>query len=99
MSKDLDAFRREVREWLKVNFPATLEGLDLGFEVDVDLTAEQVNDLDLWRQRLAGMGWGAPTWPTQYGGAGISQTLARIIDEELVERGAFNLFPVSRVWA
>ena len=93
MSEDLDAFRGAVREWLKVNFPASLEGFDMGPEVDVGLTAEQVSDLDLWRQRLAERGWGAPTWPTQYGGAGISQALARVIDDELMERGAFNHIP------
>ena len=93
ISKNLEDFRNEVRDWLAINFPASLAALDVGPESDPDLTEAQLRDLEAWRARLAERGWGAPTWPTQYGGAGISQTHARIIDEALVERGAFNPIP------
>ena len=28
-------------------------------------------DQKLWKQRMADKGWGAPTWPKQYGGGGL----------------------------
>ena len=31
--------------------------------------------LEAWRQKLAEKGWGAPTWPVEYGGAGPILTL------------------------
>ena len=93
MNEELEAFRSEARRWISVNFPVSLQGLDMGPEVDLDLTAEQACDLELWRQRMAEQGWGAPTWPAKYGGAGITQALARIIDDELLARSAFNPIP------
>ena len=48
---------------------------------------------ELWRQRLAEKGWGAPTWPKEYGGAGFSQKEERIITDELSDANAFNPIP------
>ena len=35
--------------------------------------------LERWRDALAGQGWGAPTWPKAYGGAGLTPAEARVI--------------------
>ena len=51
-------------------------------------------DMDAWRERLAAQGWGAPTWPTQYGGAGLSDPEAKVIGQELGRQGAFNPIPL-----
>ena len=79
-------FREEVREWLSENFPPSLEGQGMGNEEDKQSFKE-------WRVKLANKGWGAPTWPTEYGGGGLTQTEARIIDDEMISAGAFN--PIS----
>ena len=79
-------FREEVREWLSANFPTSLQGQGIGDEGDK-------KDFKEWRLKLANKGWGAPTWPTEYGGGGLTQTEARIIDDEMIAAGAFN--PIS----
>ena len=83
-------FREDVRAWIKINFPTSLAGND---PTVAGYTAELESDHDLWRQRLADKGWGAPTWPKQYGGAGLSQREERIITNELSNVGAFNPIP------
>jgi alkylation response protein AidB-like acyl-CoA dehydrogenase len=89
---NMDEFRASVRGWLDDNFPASLQGMALGIEGES--SAEIQADMELWRQRLAEQGWGAPTWPTQYGGAGLSHPQAKIIGQELGKAGAFNPIPV-----
>jgi len=88
MSEDLNAFREEAREWIAGNFPASLQGKGLGMEAEERQSLDA--DMDLWRDRLASQGWGAPTWPKEYGGAGLTQMHARIINDELTRAGAFN---------
>ncbi len=83
-------FQEEVRDWIKNNFPSTLAGKD---PTSAGYAPELASDHDLWRQRLADKGWGAPTWPRQYGGADLSQGEERIINEELSAANAFNPIP------
>jgi alkylation response protein AidB-like acyl-CoA dehydrogenase len=35
-------------------------------------------------------GWGTPTWPSQYGGGGLSGAEARVLQQELNRAGAYN---------
>ena len=42
--------------------------------------------METWRQRLAEKGWGAPTWPVEFGGGGLSDREADIISEEFSRR-------------
>lgn len=83
-------FREEVRDWIHDNFPRSLAGNNPAV---VGYAAELKNDHDIWRQRLADKGWGTPTWPVQYGGAGLSQREERIINDELTAANAFNPIP------
>jgi alkylation response protein AidB-like acyl-CoA dehydrogenase len=89
---DRNAFREEAREWIAANFPESLRGKGLGME---DAGENFGPDLETWRGRLAEKGWGAPTWPVEYGGGGLSQSEARIINEELTAAGAFNHIPMT----
>lgn len=89
---ELEQFREGVSGWLKDNFPTSLRGMKFGMEGEED-DARQA-DLELWRSRLAEQGWGAPTWPTEYGGAGLSHPQAKIIGEEMHKVGAFNHIPL-----
>ena len=87
------SFREETRAWIEDNFPPSLKGLSLNFESPP--SGDALADLETWRARLADQGWGAPTWPTEYGGAGLSQADAKIIAEEMAKVGAFNHIPLN----
>lgn len=86
------SFREEVRDWLQNNFPENLAGVSLGMEGPPEPGVSDA--LETWRARLAEKGWGAPTWPTEYGGAGLSQPEAKVIGEEMHKAGAFNHIPM-----
>ncbi len=91
MSNELTAFRADARAWIAKNFPASLAGKGVGMEGgEHGLGA----DLEIWRERLAAKGWGAPTWPKEYGGGGLTHPQARVINEELTAAGAFNHIPL-----
>jgi alkylation response protein AidB-like acyl-CoA dehydrogenase len=84
---DLDAFRAEAREWLEANFPRSLADQQTAMIPGGEaLTA----DGKLWKQRMADKGWGAPTWPTEYGGGGLSGAEARVLLQEMARIGAEN---------
>lgn len=92
MSDELNAFRKEARDWIAENFPKSLAGKGVGMEGDAGGLGP---DLETWRSRLAAKGWGAPTWPVEYGGGGFSHPQARVINEELTAAGAFNHIPLT----
>jgi alkylation response protein AidB-like acyl-CoA dehydrogenase len=86
----LEAFRGEARAWLEENVPASVRGTaNLPGEMIPgadSLTADQ----QLWRQRMGEKGWGAPTWPTAYGGGGLTGAEARVLAEEMAAIGVAN---------
>lgn len=83
---DLEAFRKEARAWLEENAPEGVKGV----------RADELNgvwggkrwvfdhaDQKLWLERMAARGWTAPTWPTEYGGGGLSKEEAKILSQEM----------------
>ena len=42
---------------------------------------------NIWLDRMAAKGWTAPTWPKQYGGGGLSDDEALILEEEMQDLG------------
>ena len=89
---NLDTLREEVQSWVQANFPPALAAYDvLSGEKPTD---EEKAGLEAWRQSLAERGWGAPTWPTEYGGAGLSHPEAKVISQEIAKAGAFNHIPL-----
>jgi len=84
---DLDAFRAEAREWLEANFPKSL-----AHKATAMIPGDEALSADgkLWKQRMADKGWGAPTWPTEYGGGGLSGAQARVLQQEMARVGAEN---------
>jgi len=83
---DPESFRREVRDWLEANAPASLvgrgasqlEGVWGGRKWTFDDPAQA-----LWLERMAGRGWTAPTWPRAYGGGGLSPAQAKVLAQEM----------------
>ena len=91
-TNSLDTFRESTRQWVVENLPAGLKGKVMGLEGE---TEESLGaDLQTWRQRLADKGWGAPTWPTQYGGAGLTHPEAKVVGQEIAKAGGFNPIPL-----
>lgn len=85
-----DSFRSDVQGWLEVNFPKRLAGADgQKYQLDAAYSAAD-SDFQQWRVRVGEKGWGVPTWPELYGGAGLEERGAEIITEELARIGAFN---------
>ena len=84
---ELNAFRAEAREWLEANFPKSLADQQTAMIPGGEALTE---DGKLWKQRMADKGWGAPTWPTEYGGGGLSGAEARVLLQEMNRIGAEN---------
>ncbi len=87
---DLDAFRAEARAWLDENFPKSLAADTDAQQAAAQSPSKPTGDFAVWRDRMAQKGWGAPTWPKQYGGGGLSAAEARVLGEEMNRAGAVN---------
>ena len=87
---DVTGFREEARDWVEANLPASLRNQSEAMADAVMRGRSKEPDLELWRQRLAEKGWGAPTWPKQYGGGGLDPADARVLAQELAKVGAPN---------
>ena len=87
-----DAFRESVRSWVEANFPQELKDQPASMEGAGDGDLAQA--LERWRDALAGQGWGAPTWPKAYGGAGLTPAEARVISQEIGRAGGYNPIPL-----
>jgi alkylation response protein AidB-like acyl-CoA dehydrogenase len=61
-------------------------------EVREWLAANWDPDMSLleWRSKLADSGWGAPQWPKEWYGRGLSSSLARVVEEEFANVGAVS---------
>ena len=85
---ELETFRGEARAWLEANFPASLKGKAILATAEDRGTAPP--DLAAWRKAIGEKGWATPTWPSEYGGGGLSKGQARVLYEEMARVGAFN---------
>src|ERR1700683_1869049 len=82
----IDEFRSETRNWLEANYPSSLRE-PLTSEDDMTWGGRSAvyknPDSKLWLDRMAARGWTAPTWPREYGGGGLTQEEARVLNQEL----------------
>ncbi|MEM7097749.1 MAG: acyl-CoA dehydrogenase family protein [Pseudomonadota bacterium] len=78
----LEQFRQETRAWLEENCPAGAKGEG---QVPTGSTKIEIKDPDVrvWLERMAEKGWTAPTWPVEYGGAGLSTAEFVVLVEEM----------------
>jgi acyl-CoA dehydrogenase len=81
-----DAFRADARAWLEQNCPAAMR-MPMTTEGDIcwgGRNAQFSSDAQrIWLDRMAERGWTAPTWPREYGGAGLSADEASVLAEEM----------------
>jgi len=83
---DLEKFRSDTRSWLEANAPESLFGArgDALEGVWGGKKAVYENpDRKLWLDIMAAKGWTSPTWPTEYGGGGLSPQEAKILAGEM----------------
>jgi alkylation response protein AidB-like acyl-CoA dehydrogenase len=86
----LESFRAEAAAWLNENFPASLRAKPLDPAELFEGGPQSGGDAELWRKRIGEKGWTTPTWPKQYGGGGLSNAQARVLQQEMAKVGAYN---------
>jgi alkylation response protein AidB-like acyl-CoA dehydrogenase len=91
---ELETFRTEAKTWLAANFPKSLSGKASELRLGKNIGGALKDDAITWRKNLASKGWGAPTWPKQYGGAELGHKQVQVINQEMGKIGAFNPIPV-----
>ena len=77
-----EAFRLEVREFVRSHLPA-----DIKQKVELGLRLEH-EDYVRWFQILESRGWLTPGWPVEHGGPGWNHVQRYIFDEETLLGGA-----------
>jgi alkylation response protein AidB-like acyl-CoA dehydrogenase len=71
-----EAFRAEVRAFFEAEVPQDIRSkIDLGRRISKD-------DMVRWQKILHAKGWGAPNWPTPFGGTGWNVVRQHIFEEE-----------------
>src|ERR1700748_1105260 len=84
---ELEDFRGEARAWLEAKFPASLAVKALAALTDALADSPE---LSAWKKAIGEKGWATPTWPTQYGGGGLSPQQASVLQQEMDRACAFN---------
>jgi alkylation response protein AidB-like acyl-CoA dehydrogenase len=88
-SPDEQAFRAEVRQFLKEKLPKDIS------EKVLQHKRFPREDLVRWHKILAAKGWSVPGWPKQFGGPGWSAVQQHIFEEECAAAGAPPLLAFS----
>ena len=98
---DLDIFRTEARKWLEENCPAEMRtdmksyddacwgGRNFVFASEAQKT---------WLERMAAKGWTVPTWPKEYGGAGLSRKEESVLLQEMRRINARSPLSSFGIW-
>ena len=79
---EAEAFRAEVRAFLRANLPADWQGLGALGGDDAEEFSEK------WRRTLAEHGMIGITWPVEYGGHGRSKLDQVVLAQEFAEAAA-----------
>ncbi len=98
---DQKLFRQETRAWLENNCPPkmrtpikTAEDACWGGRNWTYLNKDQ----EIWLHKMAEKGWTAPSWPKEYGGAGLSRAEAKILQQEMDAIGARSPLHSFGIW-
>ena len=76
-----EAFREEVRSWLKTNIPRDWQARAMG-SADVP-RPEAYDAMRAWQRKLYDAGYIGLTWPKEYGGRGLTFLEEMILHEEM----------------
>jgi len=80
---EAEEFRVEIRRWLEEHLPQGW--FEPGFAMGPDERAEFVKG---WNDQLFEGGWICATWPTEYGGKGLTTMQGVVLNEEFARAGA-----------
>lgn len=82
---DIEEFRIDTRQWLATHCPASMRAPMSEREVVWGGRNPQFPSADAqrWLQAMGERGWTAPTWPTRYGGGGLTAEQNAVLQEEL----------------
>ncbi len=98
---ELDTFRADARAWLEANCPAEMRtpmksdkdacwgGRNFEFQSEAQ---------KLWLDRMVAQGWTVPTWPKEYGGAGLSRKEEIVLLQEMKRINARNPLSSFGIW-
>lgn len=85
-AQELAAFRAEIAQWIDATAPADVRGRDFS-EDDICWGGKtfvfKSDGQKAWMEACAERGLTAPTWPVEYGGAGLSRAQDKIFSEEM----------------
>jgi alkylation response protein AidB-like acyl-CoA dehydrogenase len=80
---EAEDFRLVIREWLKDNLP------DGWFDEGFSMTPEERRAFnEAWTEKLFGGGWICASWPTEYGGKGLTLLQQVVLNEEFARAQA-----------
>ena len=82
---DTDTFREDVREWLDAHCPIS-QRQPIVREEQIWAGSQShfpSDDARQWFEAMRDKGWTAPTWPTEYGGGGLTADEARVLEQEM----------------
>ena len=82
---ELETFRQEVRDWLEGNCPASIRTpMPADESPGGGRRAQYKNpETKVWLERCAERGYTVPSWPTEYGGAGLDKQQLVVFQEEM----------------
>ena len=78
---DLAQFRSEIATWLEENCPPGARGPGQIANGSSKVVLDK--DTGLWLERMAERGFTVPTWPKEYGGAGLTSSEAAVLYQEM----------------
>tara|TARA_B100001029_G_scaffold13359_1_gene8977 strand:+ start:16048 stop:17244 length:1197 start_codon:yes stop_codon:yes gene_type:complete len=94
---ELQAFREETKDWLETNCPPEMRKPG-----DVCWGGRKPQfshpDQEIWLERMGDKGWTCPTWPSKYGGGGLSKEENQILQEEMNAIGARSPLGSFGIW-
>ena len=85
------AFREEIRSWVKANLPA-----DIAQKVHNALRLSR-DDMQRWAKILGKKGWLGHGWPKEFGGPGWNAVQKHLFEEECALAGAPRVVPFGPV--
>ncbi|MBT6569251.1 MAG: acyl-CoA dehydrogenase, partial [Gammaproteobacteria bacterium] len=86
----MEEFRNDVRHWLAEHCPEKMR--TKGTEEDWVWGGRNGTfshpDAKVWLDNMGSKGWTCPTWPSEYGGGGLTREENRILQDELARINA-----------
>jgi alkylation response protein AidB-like acyl-CoA dehydrogenase len=81
--QDAEDFRTEIRSWLHTNLP------DGWFDEGYEMSADERKEFNAaWPKKLFEGGWICATWPSEYGGKGLTTMQGVVLSEEFANAKA-----------